>query len=97
MPSGEPWPYWNNWPYDAYGGWYPPQLVCRCIGTPYETRVIPHTCPVCQGRGSVPMGFYNPNNQGTANSTAPDQCRSCAGTGVVWREEDFTADSGDAD
>ncbi len=43
-------------------------------------RRIPHRCPVCAGRGSVPCGFYTP----WGNSTAEDPCRSCGGTGILW-------------
>lgn len=37
-------------------------------------------CPVCEGRGHVPNGFYldmGPSNEFTS------QCRSCAGRGVL--------------
>ena len=39
-------------------------------------------CPVCEGRGFVPAGFYNPSGgSGTAVST--EKCRSCGGAGWV--------------
>ncbi len=38
-------------------------------------------CPVCEGRGEVPMGFYLGQTAGT--SMSPQQCRSCHGTGTV--------------
>ena len=42
----------------------------------------PHLCPVCQGRGTVPSGFYS---MGTLSSNVtPEQCRSCFGQGIVW-------------
>jgi len=47
--------------------------------------IIPYTCPVCQGRGLVPIGFYNPGNETLSSSTMPERCRSCNGTGVLWR------------
>lgn len=43
----------------------------------------PYSCPVCGGRGIVPYGFYEIGTVST-NSPAIDQCRSCAGSGVVW-------------
>lgn len=50
----------------------------------------PHTCPVCEGRGQVPFGFYNQLGpySGTSititSGTYPETCRSCQGQGVVW-------------
>ena len=40
--------------------------------------MTPHACPVCQGRGSVPPGFYGLFE---ADRVC---CKSCQGTGVVW-------------
>lgn len=42
-------------------------------------------CPVCEGRGIVPQGFYAyPAGQGhTSNHTAPDRCRRCGGVGTI--------------
>lgn len=44
-------------------------------------RRVPHRCPVCEGRGFLPSGFYA---GASSASTAPEGCRSCRGTGVVW-------------
>jgi hypothetical protein len=45
----------------------------------------PHRCPVCGGNGIVPNSFYNTvSGMGYTISTAPEQCRSCNGTGIVW-------------
>lgn len=38
-------------------------------------------CPVCQGRGNVPAGFYTPGDGVT--STAPEDCRTCGGRGIL--------------
>lgn len=38
-------------------------------------------CPVCGGRGQVPLSFYD---GGLSNTTADVQCRSCHGTGLVY-------------
>ena len=42
----------------------------------------PYACPVCNGRGSVPVGFYTPGT--VTSSLTPEICRSCNGTGVLW-------------
>lgn len=47
----------------------------------------PFTCPVCMGRGFVSGGFYSSTgNSWVTTTTAPDTCRSCNGTGVVWSD-----------
>lgn len=61
-----------------WAGWYPPM--------PTKT---PHKCPVCDGRGNVPAGFYNidPYPQatgGAGNITLEGMCRTCNGAGVLW-------------
>ena len=46
---------------------------------------MPHVCPVCTGRGKVHSGFYTSFGQtGLTNSTAPEQCKSCGGKGIIW-------------
>lgn len=45
----------------------------------------PYKCPVCDGRGFVPNGFYNTFSQGYISvNTSPETCRTCNGSGVVW-------------
>lgn len=45
----------------------------------------PCRCPVCDGRGSVPAGFYEgPNGVGTT-ATSAEPCRSCSGQGVIYQ------------
>ena len=45
----------------------------------------PHRCPVCQGNGLVPNGFYRQTSRAWSTSDAtPEQCKSCAGSGLVW-------------
>jgi DnaJ-class molecular chaperone len=39
----------------------------------------PERCPVCEGRGVVPYGFYGDQGAGTG----AEPCRSCGGTGIV--------------
>ncbi len=55
----------------------------------YTVKVVPPTvsipfkCPVCEGCGLVPCGFYS----GLRNSTSvtPEKCKTCNGTGVIWK------------
>jgi hypothetical protein len=55
----------------------------------------PHCCPVCGGKGTVPVGFYYNQAHGTGipyagtpyyttNSMDQCTCRSCNGAGVLW-------------
>lgn len=41
-------------------------------------------CPVCNGKGMVPAGFYDfhPSSECTIAST-PEMCRACGGSGVI--------------
>ena len=49
----------------------------------------PHCCPVCNGNGLVPNGFYNQTSgQWSTSSITPETCRSCDGTGIVWSIEE---------
>jgi len=42
----------------------------------------PYRCPVCEGRGNVPAGFFTRMVDST--STVPDPCWPCGGTGIIW-------------
>jgi len=44
----------------------------------------PHRCPVCNGVGTVPPGFYEGNHSGTSISTQRATCKACGGSGLVW-------------
>ncbi len=47
----------------------------------------PHRCPVCNGNGIVPNGFYDQTTgYWGSSSLAPEKCRTCDGTGIVWEE-----------
>ena len=49
--------------------------------------MIAHKCPVCGGNGQVMAGFYNQvGGTWTGSSAGFEQCRSCAGSGVVWEQ-----------
>ena len=53
--------------------------------------MIPHKCPICNGNGLVPNGFYRQTSGSWSTSDAtPEKCRTCQGTGIVWE-----ADNGD--
>jgi len=46
----------------------------------------PFCCPVCQGRGTVPIGFYDQYGAMSSSNNNPI-CRSCQGTGVLWEQQ----------
>ena len=47
--------------------------------------LAPHRCPVCNGYGLVPNGFYmQTSGHWSTSSITPETCRSCNGTGIVW-------------
>lgn len=43
-----------------------------------------HKCPVCEGRGLVPDGFYYTNSAPTVVNTSPETCKSCNGKGIIF-------------
>lgn len=54
---------------------------------PHNSKV--HVCPVCDGRGFVPLSFYEGyNNIGLSSSTVitNTNCRSCNGNGIIITE-----------
>ncbi len=57
---------------------------------------VPCRCPVCNGNGLVPPGFYGQTSgQWSTTLTTPESCRSCGGSGIVW-EPPQEALAGDA-
>ena len=46
------------------------------------TKKTPIKCPICGGRGFVPIGFYT---YPTTNFVDP-QCKQCNGTGILYEE-----------
>lgn len=56
----------------------------------------PHTCPPCNGHGTVsrPPWIAGDQESWTASSTNPYPCRACGGTGIVWYRADTPTDQG---
>ena len=51
-----------------------------------EKLESPHKCPVCNGTMVVPNGFYTQTSgQWLSTDVTPEPCRSCQGSGVVWK------------
>jgi len=50
-----------------------------------QQNAIPYRCPVCNGNGLVPIGFYNttPEYWTSSNASTTETCRSCLGKGYV--------------
>lgn len=48
-----------------------------------------YKCPVCEGRGQVPAGFYHTYQSTTAVNTSPETCKSCNGRGVIFDTDCF--------
>lgn len=50
----------------------------------YQSRT-PYKCPICEGRGHVPGGWYqSTGNSWVSSGTAFDLCKTCNGEGIVW-------------
>ena len=49
------------------------------------SRRVPYRCPICEGHGLVPGGFYSavPGGQ-MISCNATEQCRACGGTGIIY-------------
>ena len=48
-----------------------------------------YICPVCEGKGHVPAGFYSTNAAPTVVNTSPEICKSCGGKGVIFDSDTF--------
>jgi len=52
--------------------------------TVFTGNSTPHKCPVCDGRGVVPLGFYQIyGNYSTTDGRHDEPCRSCA-NGIIY-------------
>lgn len=48
-----------------------------------------YKCPVCEGRGQVPAGFYHQYVSPSVVNTCPETCKSCSGKGVIFDTDCF--------
>ena len=46
-----------------------------------------YKCPVCEGKGVVPNGFYQTYPLGSTTGKFDELCRSCGGTGIIKENE----------
>lgn len=56
----------------------------------------PYICPVCNGHGIVPGGFYYTYSNApstTANCTT-ETCRACGGKGILWGTDNSDSNVG---
>lgn len=56
-------------------------------------RGMKQLCPVCEGRGLVPPGFYQVSKSQyvyTLANAAAEKCRTCKGDGVIEDKSNFT-------
>jgi len=51
--------------------------------------MICQKCPVCEGRGVVPAGFYVSNSAYFVSGTAAEVCKVCNGAGVCYPPDDY--------
>lgn len=79
----------NGWTMPTTGGWtcscgawVEPCNWHFCAGSAPVLRQMPHRCPVCEGRGTVPAGFYSRVTY--AAGATPETCATCSGRGIVW-------------
>jgi hypothetical protein len=58
----------------------PPQKAER-----KKKEKTPHKCPICEGKGVVPCGFYGTSSSSRLTTEELiDECRTCKGKGIVW-------------
>lgn len=48
----------------------------------------PYKCPICNGTGIVPGGFYFSVNGYSTSTNTTEMCRQCQGIGIIWGVED---------
>lgn len=49
----------------------------------------PYKCPICNGTGIVPGGFYFSVNGYCSTTNTTEICRQCQGSGIIWGMEDY--------
>lgn len=74
-----PCPHGNSVPPPPYYGstWDHAPSGHTCSNALYNVQC----CPVCQGRGNVPAGFYS--RAESLSGTAPEVCQTCDGRGIL--------------
>lgn len=56
--------------------------------TDYVHGMKPYKCPICNGTGIVPGGFYLSVNGYCSSTQTTEMCRQCLGSGIIWGVED---------
>lgn len=46
-----------------------------------------YKCPVCKGRGFVPINFYGDLSNNLTDAIT--KCRTCEGSGVLWEKDNI--------
>lgn len=58
------------------------EIVKAFLEKEYANSTAVYRCPVCQGTGLVPNGFYShTSGHWSTTSVSPEKCRTCNGTG----------------
>jgi hypothetical protein len=66
------------------------------MAEPNPTQNHWQRCPVCNGRGWLPHGFYNTSPTFSSASTEDVECRRCTGQGTILSPtKGYTASGGD--
>lgn len=55
--------------------------------------MIPYKCPICEGHGVVPPGFYQTvaGSDYSYSSSSFETCRACHGQGIIWGHDEEIA------
>lgn len=55
--------------------------------------MIPYKCPICEGHGVVPPGFYQTvaGSNYSYSSSSFETCRACHGQGIIWGHDEEIA------
>lgn len=49
-----------------------------------QTPIRPFKCPICNGKGIVPAGFYTSITYNWISANTSEKCRTCNGQGIIW-------------
>lgn len=69
--------------FDLIEKFKPWQKTPMQIESNVESIRIPYKCPICNGTGNVPGGFYNSDGYNMISTTVFENCRSCD-NGIIW-------------